>query len=70
MLFRYLDTIGPSVMNVICIVVPVIGFVVGLLIGFGNRGIRVIEGALIIFFSFAVIINFQVLKNHKRLVHS
>lgn len=51
MLFRYLDTIGPSVMNVICIVVPVIGFVVGLLRGFGNRGIRVIEGALIIFFS-------------------
>ncbi len=48
---RYLDTIGPSVMNVICIVVPVVGFIVGLMKGFVDRSVRVLEGAIIIFLS-------------------
>ena len=54
MLVRYLDTMGPSIMNVICIVVPIVGFIVGFLGGFGNRGVRVIEGALIIFLAFVL----------------
>ena len=51
MLVRYLDTIGPSVMNVICVVVPIIGFLIGLFKGFVNRSVRVLEGALIIVLS-------------------
>ncbi len=48
---RYLDTIGPSVMNVICFVVPIVGFIVGLMKGFVDRSVRVIEGGIIIFLS-------------------
>ena len=48
---RYLDTIGPSVMNVICFVVPIVGFIVGLMKGFVDRSVRVIEGGIIIVLS-------------------
>ena len=51
MLVRYLDTIGPSVMNVICVVVPVVGLIIGFMKGFTNRSVRILEGGVIIFFS-------------------
>lgn len=49
MLVRYLDTIGPSVMNVICVVLPIVGFIIGFMKGFVNRSVRILEGAIIIF---------------------
>ena len=51
MLVRFLDTPGPSIMNVICVVLPIIGIVIGFMKGFVNRSVRVIEGAIIILFS-------------------
>ena len=48
MLVWYLDTVGPSLMNVICIIVPIVGFIVGFMRGFYDKSVRIIEGGLII----------------------
>lgn len=51
-MLKYASTVGPSLMNVICVLVPVMGIVIGLMRGFTQRCVIVVWGAILIVLSF------------------